>query len=143
MCERFLLFSECRLSVIQKHSSSSFWMYGGTCHTSSTGFVPPYGVCPRLLHELPFSRADGPSLERLYLSAVPLLLHHCLHFHSAEQPHGAVTPSASCRIMISFPFLPNKNNVTCAAGIYRGQIPASHHDIGVVSTSVGTPRERE
>lgn len=103
--------------------------------------VPHYSVYPRLLHETRSSPAVGPSLERLFLSLVPLLPHHFLRFHSAEQPHGAITPSALCRIMISFPFLPNNSNVTRTAGIYRGRIPASFHDIRVVSTSVGTRRE--
>lgn len=59
---------------------------------------------PQLLHKMRSLRADGPSLERLFLSVVPLVPHHFLRFHSAEQPHKAITRSALCRVMISFPF---------------------------------------
>lgn len=129
-CEFFSLFSDSHLNVIQRNRH---------LHLSTLSL----GTKVSLLHKMRSSRADGPSLERLFLSAGPLLPHHFLRFHSVEQPHRAITPSALCRLMISFPFLPNKNNVTGTAGIYRGRIPASRHDIRVVSARVGTRREGE
>lgn len=72
----------------------------------------------------------------------------CLFYHiissafTQQSSLRAITPSALCRIMISFPFLPNKNNVTGTAGIYRGRIPVSRHDIRVVSECGNTKGRR-
>lgn len=148
-----------RILTVFRHSSENIHVVVSQCsalaggsetffHTSSLqrwcwflSHIP--ASTQQLLHKAWSSGADGPSLERLFLSAVPLLPHHFLRFHSEEQPHKAITPSALCRVMISFPFLPNTSNVTSTAGIYRGPIPASCHRAGVVSTGLGTQRKRE